>query len=410
MDLTPNDITNFSFSSKMRGYDKDEVENLLSQVATALEKAKNENARLATESQSLKNQVETLKQFEDAIKKAAIDARKNADEMMAKAKAEADQIINAAKADALKITEAKEQAVIDLNDQIQKLEETKKSFIHELRNLINSHMDMVDDVAVGDVKKTLSDSGFVAVGVAPEPAAKPTTLEVPSKEKSLSDSDSFQVTDSADVTREDMESFASDEDEEVEDSAQEEEEESEMIPPTRLSAVDEDDTPVDTELSKAIDQFQQKQHEEASQQSDPEIIDPNDSAPVRQSSEEDPFGFNDITQIKREQELAEAKAEAQAKAQEQPQAQPQQQQQEQPQTIKEHLADNNSEVHKPGEFFETDRSAEDIPDEFIPVREKTEIHSNGPNPIQNIVPDDIAIELDNVVAKFEEEMDKAEKN
>ena len=37
MDLSPNDIRNYEFPSQMRGYDKDEVDSLLEQIAAAME-------------------------------------------------------------------------------------------------------------------------------------------------------------------------------------------------------------------------------------------------------------------------------------------------------------------------------------------------------------------------------------
>ena len=47
MDLSPNDIRNYEFPSQMRGYDKEEVDNLLEQVAAALEEARQQNLKLS---------------------------------------------------------------------------------------------------------------------------------------------------------------------------------------------------------------------------------------------------------------------------------------------------------------------------------------------------------------------------
>ncbi|MFQ5452850.1 MAG: DivIVA domain-containing protein, partial [Candidatus Zixiibacteriota bacterium] len=94
MDLSPNDIRNQEFSNKMRGYDKEDVDNFLEKVAEALENARQENLKLSMEIDSLNTQITGLKQFEDTIKNAAIDARRNADLTIANAKKEADLILS----------------------------------------------------------------------------------------------------------------------------------------------------------------------------------------------------------------------------------------------------------------------------------------------------------------------------
>ena len=75
MDLSPNDIRGYEFPNQMRGYDKDEVDNFLEQVANAFEEMKQQNLKYSMEIESLKSQLSGLKQFEDTIKSAAIDAR-----------------------------------------------------------------------------------------------------------------------------------------------------------------------------------------------------------------------------------------------------------------------------------------------------------------------------------------------
>ena len=107
MDLSPNDIRNYEFPSQMRGYDKDEVDSLLEQIAAAMEEIKQVNLNLSMELDSVKGQLQGLRQFEDTIKSAAIDARRNADLTMDNAKQEAELLLGKAKNEAEKIIESK---------------------------------------------------------------------------------------------------------------------------------------------------------------------------------------------------------------------------------------------------------------------------------------------------------------
>ncbi len=97
MSLSPNDIRNYEFPTQMRGYDKEEVDSFLDTIATSLENMKQDALKLSMENDSIKSQLESLKQFEDSIKGAAIDARKNADATMANAKDEAETLLADAK-------------------------------------------------------------------------------------------------------------------------------------------------------------------------------------------------------------------------------------------------------------------------------------------------------------------------
>ena len=70
------------------------------EIAQALEAQKQETLKLQMELDSVKSQLTGLKQFEDTIKGAAIDARRNADTLMQNARKEAELILSRAKEEA----------------------------------------------------------------------------------------------------------------------------------------------------------------------------------------------------------------------------------------------------------------------------------------------------------------------
>lgn len=150
MELSPNDIRSFEFNTQMRGYDKNDVDNLLEQVATALETARQANHQHQTNIQTLKLELAELRKFEDTIKSAAIDARRNADTTVATAKEEAKLILSEARGEAEKEMADRTNQISSLEDQMNKLTRTKKSYFTQVRELVQSHLDMIDELAAAD--------------------------------------------------------------------------------------------------------------------------------------------------------------------------------------------------------------------------------------------------------------------
>jgi cell division initiation protein len=345
MSLSPNDIRNFAFPTQMRGYDKDEVNNFKEQVAGALEAAKQENLKLSMELESVKTQLAGLKQFEDTIKGAAIDARRNADMTVANAKKEAELILSKARAELERDLASRSAMVSQIEDQITKLGMTKKSYLAKVRSLIQSHLDMIDEVD----------------GTEGHEHRKRKTRE-----------DDIEVESSSEVNAKVRETVAT--------------------PPARHSGIKtEDANDPSTELSDSAKTALAKAISNAAR--------PEEARP-----EPDPFNTPGI-----DPELAAAlKSYKTSKA-------------------AEHQAESAHRQATPPPVVETTSRAEDIPDGFVandpPARaskvgelddadESVEHNQIDPDaeerkPRAKAAPGNIANELDEVVAKFEAEMDKA---
>ncbi len=157
MSLTPNDIRNYEFSIQMRGYDRQDVENFMEQVARAMEQLKQENLKLSMEIESLNTQLTGLKQFEETIKNAAIDARRNADMTIGSAKKEAGIILENARKDAEQILGTRAERANELEVQLTKLELARKSYLTKLKNLIQSHLEIVDEVVTAEAPAEIKE-------------------------------------------------------------------------------------------------------------------------------------------------------------------------------------------------------------------------------------------------------------
>lgn len=146
MDLTPNEVRNHEFSTQMRGYDREQVISFREEVARALDQLKQENLKLSMENSQLQGQVASLKQFEDAIKGAAIDARRNADKLVQEAKAEASRVLELAKQAAEEVVRTRSQQAQDLREQIMQLDQIRQSYLEKLKSLLQSHMGEIKSV------------------------------------------------------------------------------------------------------------------------------------------------------------------------------------------------------------------------------------------------------------------------
>lgn len=360
MDLSPNDIRNYEFSNQMRGYSKDEVDSLLDQVAAALDAVKQENLKLSMEVDSLNSQLIALRQFEDTIKSAAIDARRNADMTVNDAKEEAELILTKARDEADELLSSRTEKLAALDSKIAAADLAKKSYLNKVHDIITSHLEIIDHLRDSKPETKCSDEDQDSdVGT---------------------DSGKIEVTQSGEVDRKQMETIGtpwkSDGPIRTEDANAAEEiiEVSSVKDPEAAELADDDaktdeadpSKPVDPELAEALQKYQ---HRDSSSAED---------------SEESPS--------------------------------------------------SNHMAPPPGQLIETTARAEDIPPGFIAGPSTGGVDANSEDgsatdkfklndpktgdqdsaspaaSLPPVTPEDLAEELDNVVAKFEEEMDKAAKS
>ena len=259
MSLTANDIRSIEIRSQMRGYDKEEVDNLLEQVAVALETTKQENVKLSMEIDSLRSEVASLKEDEDVIKGAAIDARKNADATVKAAKKEAADIVTKAKEESKKIIAGNSKKVQQIEQHIQSLDKNRKTYLSKLRNLISSHLELAEREAVLDVKEAMAEAA-----------------------ESVTAGESITVTNTEDVTTENREIIADTDDE---DADTPDDQEGEDSGPEKQAELREDE-PSDAELEEALKQYQKSEKEDEGEPTQPPTVSPPSLASPGQKWEE----------------------------------------------------------------------------------------------------------------------------
>jgi len=241
----------------MRGYDKAEVDTFREQVAQTLETIRQELMRATMELEAVKLQFTGIKQFEDTIKGAAIDARRNADATIATARKEAELILQNTKAEVETIIASRRQRISEVESELEKLELARQAYLQKLRTMIGSHLQLVEAINGSET--------------APRPKSTATHKE--------SSSEDIEITDSSEMRGTRRETLATPPSKDTNEHTEEANAPSHIMPVAGQ---------IDAELAEAVKQYQNRQQERNAQSSD------GSSVPGRhdtQFTEEAPSGF-----------------------------------------------------------------------------------------------------------------------
>lgn len=103
MTLTADDIKNKQFDSKMRGYDRSEVDDFLKSVSESITALTDQNRQLAEEKQTAKEQLRYFTEMKDSLNKSILVAQEAADKVKTNAKREAEIMVREAQKQATDI-------------------------------------------------------------------------------------------------------------------------------------------------------------------------------------------------------------------------------------------------------------------------------------------------------------------
>ncbi|WP_295746781.1 DivIVA domain-containing protein [uncultured Limosilactobacillus sp.] len=103
MTLTADDIKNKQFDSKMRGYDRGEVDDFLKSVSETITALTDQNRQLAEENQTAKEQLRYFTEMKDSLNKSILVAQEAADKVKTNAKREAEIMVREAQKQATDI-------------------------------------------------------------------------------------------------------------------------------------------------------------------------------------------------------------------------------------------------------------------------------------------------------------------
>ena len=144
MKITPLDIQQMVFRTKLRGYDREEVNRFLEELAQTVESLNRDNAGLRERIVSLEQQVAELKRTELTLSNTLVSAQSLADDVKRSAQRDAELIIKEAE---LKAGELFRQARVELAETQRDLSLLKKHrllVVERMRATLHTFERMLD--------------------------------------------------------------------------------------------------------------------------------------------------------------------------------------------------------------------------------------------------------------------------
>jgi len=144
MALTPVDIANKEFPVRMRGYDRDAVDDFLDQIVQEMENLIRENASLREQIESLNARLEQYRNLEQTINRTLVLAEESAEEIRENARREADLLLNETRAQVERMLETgreKARQILADNSDLLRVLDTLRT---QVRSLLKAQLDALD--------------------------------------------------------------------------------------------------------------------------------------------------------------------------------------------------------------------------------------------------------------------------
>jgi cell division initiation protein len=151
MRITPIDIQQQQFKSRLMGYDKAGVDQFLEIVAGELERLQRQNQDLQEELARNRSALTEMREREATLKETLLTTQKVTDELKANARREAELLLTDAELRAEKLMCNADERRLQLLDEIHEIRRQKIDFETSLRSLLEKHVRMLDlhVVAIG---------------------------------------------------------------------------------------------------------------------------------------------------------------------------------------------------------------------------------------------------------------------
>lgn len=144
MKLTPLDIHHKEFHRAIRGYNEEEVDDFLDEVAEEFERLFKENIDLKEQIEKAKERAGQFEDLQSTIQNVLITAQKSADEVLAQAKRDAEQIIRDAEVKARGLIEEASRGKESLEARFSDLKNAEREFREQFKSMLESYLRLVE--------------------------------------------------------------------------------------------------------------------------------------------------------------------------------------------------------------------------------------------------------------------------
>ncbi len=144
MKLTPLDIQQQQFKVKFRGFDIQEVDNFLEQMASEFEALQNENIMLQEQTGKLEAEIKGFKSREDTFKRALANSQKVMEQMKENARKSAELILSNAEVKAEKLLNKAHNRLAQLHEDTAELKRQRMQIEIQIRSIIETYTKLLD--------------------------------------------------------------------------------------------------------------------------------------------------------------------------------------------------------------------------------------------------------------------------
>jgi cell division initiation protein len=153
MAIRPVDIRRKEFKSGFRGYDANQVDDFLDEVADEFERTFAENQRMSEEITTLQERLQQFEDLESSIREALVHAQQTARDLRRNAAKEAELIVREAKEQSHRILADSSGRVERVQESYEVLRKAKQDFSNDFRHLLKSYLAVMDNVDVATARE-----------------------------------------------------------------------------------------------------------------------------------------------------------------------------------------------------------------------------------------------------------------
>ena len=153
MRITPVDVRRKEFGRAMRGYDANQVDDFLDEVADEFERVYSENSRMRDELDTMKGRLEQFEELEGTIREALVHAQQSAEDLRRTVSKEAELTVREAKARSHQILAETHARVERIQESYEAMRKAKQDFAGDFRHLLKSYLDVMDNMDITSAKE-----------------------------------------------------------------------------------------------------------------------------------------------------------------------------------------------------------------------------------------------------------------
>jgi cell division initiation protein len=144
MKITPIDIQQKKFKIKFRGFDVQDVDGYLEEIADVIETLTAENNGLREKSRRLELEGKAFRKQEESFKKVMLSSQKVIEQMKANAHKSSELIIAGAEVKAEKVLNGAHNRLAQLHEDIAELKRQRMQIVVQIRSIIESHTKLLE--------------------------------------------------------------------------------------------------------------------------------------------------------------------------------------------------------------------------------------------------------------------------